>query len=74
MAADKKDYQTVLGALVDYGTLGSIINKLNRVLTADWDQTTRALESIAEERFGLDRLGPRVERRHLHVSRRKRGA
>jgi len=37
MAADKKDYQSVLGALVDYGTLASIINKLNRVLIATED-------------------------------------
>ena len=38
MAADKKDYQSVLGALVDYGTLASIINKLNRVLIASAPQ------------------------------------
>ena len=37
MATDKKDYQSVLGALVDYGTLASIINKLNRVLIATED-------------------------------------
>ena len=35
MAADKKDYQSVLGALVDYGTLASIINKLNRVVGSE---------------------------------------
>ncbi len=37
MATDKKDYQSVLSALVDYGTLASIINKLNRVLIATED-------------------------------------
>jgi len=37
MAADKKDYHAVLSALVDYGTLASIINKLNRVLITTED-------------------------------------
>ncbi len=41
MAADKKNYQSVLGALVDYGTLASIINKLNRVLIATEVKLTR---------------------------------
>jgi len=43
MAADKKDYQSVLGALVDYGTLASIINKLNRVLIATEDTDLKKL-------------------------------
>jgi hypothetical protein len=43
MAADKKDYQTVLGALVDYGTLASIINKLNRVFIATEDTDLKKL-------------------------------
>jgi hypothetical protein len=43
MAADKKDYQSVLGALVDYGTLASIINKLNRVLIATEDTELKKL-------------------------------
>ena len=43
MAADKKDYQSVLGALVDYGTLASIINKLNKVLIATEDNDLRTL-------------------------------
>ena len=43
MATDKKDYQSVLGALVDYGTLASIINKLNRVLIATEDTDLKKL-------------------------------
>ena len=43
MAADKKDYQSVLGALVDYGSLASIINKLNRVLIATEDTHLKKL-------------------------------
>ena len=43
MAADKKDYQSVLSALVDYGTLASIINKLNRVLIATEDTDLKKL-------------------------------
>ena len=43
MAADKKDYQFVLGALVDYGALASIINKLNRVLIATEDADLKKL-------------------------------
>ena len=43
MAADKKDYQSVLGALVDYGTLASIINKLNRVLITTEDTDLKKL-------------------------------
>ena len=43
MAADKKDYQAVLGALVDYGTLASIVNKLNRVLIATEDPDLKKL-------------------------------
>ena len=43
MAADKKDYQSVLGVLVDYGTLPSIINKLNRVLIATEDTELKKL-------------------------------
>jgi hypothetical protein len=43
MAADKKDYQSVLGALVDYGTLPTIINKLNRVLIATEDTDLKKL-------------------------------
>src|SRR5450755_4526354 len=43
MAADRKDYQSVLGALVDYGTLASIINKLNRVLIATEDTELKKL-------------------------------
>ena len=43
MATDKKDYQSVLGALVDYGTLASIINKLNRVLIATEDTELKKL-------------------------------
>ena len=43
MAADRKDYQSVLGALVDYGTLASIINKLNRVLIATEDTELKEL-------------------------------
>ncbi|MGD1083013.1 MAG: hypothetical protein ABR881_32265 [Candidatus Sulfotelmatobacter sp.] len=37
MAGDKKDYHSVLGVLVDYATLPTIINKLNRVLIATED-------------------------------------
>jgi len=43
MATDKKDYQSVLGALVDYGTLESIINKLNRVFIATEDTHLKKL-------------------------------
>jgi hypothetical protein len=43
MAADKKDYQSVLGALVDHGTLASIINKLNRVFIATEDADLKKL-------------------------------
>ena len=43
MATDKKDYQSVLGALVDYGTLASIINKLNRVLITTEDADLKKL-------------------------------
>ncbi len=43
MATDKKDYQSVLGALVDYGTLASIINKLNRVVIATEDADLKKL-------------------------------
>jgi hypothetical protein len=43
MTADKKDYQSVLGALVDYGTLPTIINKLNRVLIATEDAELKKL-------------------------------
>jgi hypothetical protein len=43
MAADKKDYQAVLGALVDYGSLASIINKLNRVLITTEDTNLKTL-------------------------------
>ena len=43
MATDKKDYQSVLGALVDYGTLASIINKLNKVLIATEDSHLQKL-------------------------------
>jgi hypothetical protein len=43
MATDKKDYQSVLGTLVDYGTLPSIINKLNRVIIATEDTDLRKL-------------------------------
>jgi hypothetical protein len=43
MAGDKKDYQYVLGVLVDYGTLPTIINKLNRVLIATEDPDLKKL-------------------------------
>jgi len=43
MATDKKDYQSVLSALVDYGTLASIINKLNRVLITTEDADLKKL-------------------------------
>ncbi len=43
MAVDKKDYQSVLGALVDHGTLASIINKLNRVFIATEDTDLKKL-------------------------------
>ena len=43
MAADKKDYQSVLGILVDYGTLPAIINKLNRVLITTEDNDLKNL-------------------------------
>jgi len=43
MATDKKDYQSVLGALVDYGTLAAMINKLNRVLIATEDADLKKL-------------------------------
>ena len=43
MPTDKKDYQSVLGVLVDYGTLPSIINKLNRVLIATEDPDLKKL-------------------------------
>ena len=43
MASDKKDYQSVLGILVDYGTLPTIINKLNRVLIATEDPDLKNL-------------------------------
>ena len=43
MATDKKDYQSVLGALVRSGLLASIINKLNRVLIATQDTDLKKL-------------------------------
>jgi hypothetical protein len=43
MAADKKDSQFVLAALVDYGTLASIINKFNRVLITTEDADLKKL-------------------------------
>ena len=43
MAADKKDYRSVLGALVDHATLASIINKLNRVFIATEDTGLKKL-------------------------------
>jgi hypothetical protein len=47
MAADKKDYQSVLGALVDHANLPSIINKLNKVSIATEDVPLRkAIQSV----------------------------
>jgi hypothetical protein len=43
MATDKKEYQSVLGALVDYGSLASIINKFNRVLITTEDTNLKTL-------------------------------
>ena len=43
MAADKKDYQSVLSALVDHGTLPSIINKLNKVSITTEDTDLKKL-------------------------------
>jgi hypothetical protein len=40
---DKKDYQLVLTALADHGTLGARINKLNKVWASTEDATLKAL-------------------------------
>lgn len=41
MAGDKKDYEAVLGVLVEHGTLSSFINKLNKVSIATEDDELR---------------------------------
>jgi hypothetical protein len=45
MAADKKNYESVLGALVDHANLASTINKLNKVLITTQDPDLRKLIS-----------------------------
>jgi len=54
MAADKKDYESVLGTLVDYGTLASIINKFNRVHITTEDADLRKL--IEPVIAGIDKV------------------
>jgi hypothetical protein len=72
MAADKKDYQSVLGALVDYGTLASIINKLNRVLIATEDTRGPRIIAVAGNRGHLwgeqHRIETRTKRNHSLVN------
>ena len=43
MVTNKKDYQPVLSALVDHGTLPSIINKLNKVSITTEDTDLKKL-------------------------------
>ncbi len=41
MAIDKKDYQSVLNALLDHSTLTALINKLNKVYVSTEDSVLK---------------------------------